>query len=393
MAGSDNLPTLDSFDISTQTGFLPENPPLATLPPYFSRWNEVASRLSDLVQTHQLRNAVHELPALEFNENTLRTDEEWRAALVLLSGLFQGYMWQDGEAGLPTKMPSILAVPFHNVSHKIGTPLVGTYASTVLYNWRLKDPMKAMTLDNLQAIVNHTGTEDESWFFMVHVLIELEAVPAIVAIWNGLAAQREGNNSELVKSLSNIESALAEMGRALSRMSEGCSPTAFYVNIRPFVAGTKGLDAFPNGMIYEGVYNSEPQQFSGGSAAQSTPIKALDAFLCVEHGGESGQFLCDMRTYMPWKHSQFLKYISEQPSLRDYVINSHDKKLIMQFNATIEALVKFRKEHINIVTRFIVNQKNHTTNKCLEEKGTGGTLFMEFLKEVRDDTEAVKILV
>ena len=387
-------PTLESFDISTKTGFVPEKPPLTTLPPYFKRWNEVVSRLSTLLQNHELRNAVHELPALEFSEATLSSDEEWRAALVLLSGLFQGYMWQDGEDGLPSKMPSILTIPFHSVTQKVGTPLVGTYASTVLYNWHLRDSEKEMTIDNLQSIVNHTGSEDESWFFMIHVLIELEAVPAVVAIWNSLAAQREGNNAELVKNLSNIKSALEKMGHALGRMSERCSPKAFYVNIRPFVAGTKGLKAFPNGMIYDGVY-SEPQAFSGGSAAQSTPLKAIDIYLGVEHSGEeSAQFLDDMRTYMPSKHSQFLQYLSDQPSLRRYVLDSHDEKLIMQFNATIEALVKFRSDHIVIVTRFIVNQIEHTVNnKSLKDTGTGGTSFMKFLKEVREDTAAAKIPV
>ena len=352
----------------------------------------MVSRLSDLLQSHQLRKAVHELPALEFSENTLRSDEEWRAALVLLSGLFQGYMWQDGQAGLPNKMPSILAVPFNTVSQKIGTPLVGTYASTVLYNWRLRDPEKAMTIDNLQAIVNHTGTEDESWFFMIHVLIETEAVPPIVAIWNGLAAQREENKVALVHNLSIIESALTGIGRALSRLTEGCSPNTFYVNIRPFLAGTKGLDAFPGGMIYEGVY-SEPQQYSGASGAQNTALKAIDVYLGVKHSGECAQFLNGMRTYMPSKHRQFLQYLSDQPSLHHYVMDSHNEELIMWFNATIEALVQFRSYHILTVTRFIVNQSEHTSNnKPLETKGTGATSFMKFLKEVRDNTKAAKIL-
>ena len=238
----------------------------------------MVGQLSDLLRNKQLRKVVHELPELEFSEKTLHSIEEWRGALIMLSGLFQGCMWQEGEARLPSKMPSILAVPFDNVSKKVGTPLVITYASTVLYNWRMRDPDKPMTIENLQAIVNHTGTEDESWFFMIHVLIELEAVPAIKGMWDGLAAQEEGNNVDLVRSLANVESALAGMGRALGRMSDGCSPRTFYVDIRPYLAGTKGLDAFPNGMIYEGV-DSKPLQFYGGSAAHSTSIKAIDIYL------------------------------------------------------------------------------------------------------------------
>ena len=381
--------TLESFEISRTTGFLPETHPLCKLPPGFNEWNEVARQLSDLLRTGEFRNAVDRLP--KFNCELLSTDAEWRAALVLLSGIFQGYMWQNGEKGVPNKMPSIISVPFHRVCEKIGTPLVGTYASTVLYNWRLTDPERGITMENLEAIVNHTGTKDESWFFMIHVLIEHEAVPAIEAIWKGLPAMEERNNDALVQCLTKIESALTKMKHILTRMAEGCEPKVFYVDIRPFLAGTKGLDVFPNGMIYEGVFNGEARQFNGGSAAQSTPLKAMDIFLGVQHDPHELEFLEDMKTYMPAKHRGFLEFLSKHSSLREYIVNSHDQKLAMQFNSTIEALVSFRNQHIITVTRYIVNQKQHTINPSLENRGTGGTPFMDFLKQVRDDTLETKI--
>ena len=270
MAGS---PTLESFEISQETGFLPEKPTLASLSPYFSEWEKVACQLSELLRNKQLREAVHKLPVLEFSQKTLHSIEEWRKALIILSGLFQGYLWQEGEAGLPSRMPSILAVPFNNVSKKFGLPPVLTHASSVLFNWHLKDPEKPISLENLCAIINHTGTEDESWLFMATISVELEAVPAITAMWEGLVAREEGNNVTLIRSLAIIESAIAEMQLALNRMYEKCNPTTFYVMIRPYLAGTKGLDALPNGIVYEGV-DTKPLQYYGGSAAQSAAVKA-----------------------------------------------------------------------------------------------------------------------
>ena len=382
-------PALNFFDISSKTGFLPESPPLTALPSVFNDWNEVFSQLSDLLRKHKLRDAVHRLP--EFHEQHLCTKEEWRAALILLSGLFQGYLWQDGEKGLPTKMPSVLSVPFVKVSKQIGTPPVGNYASTVLYNWRLRDPRKEMSLENLQAIVNHTGTEDESWFFMVHVVIELEAVPAVEAIWEGLGGMDKEDNVVLSHCLKKIESALINMMQALNRMSERCEPKTFYVSIRPYVAGTKDLDAFPEGILYEGV-DSKPLAYNGASAAQSTPLRAFDCFLGIDHDGKELEFLEEMRKYMPEKHRKFLEYLSIQRSLRQYIVQSQDKDLITQYNSTIETFVEFRDAHIVVVTRFIVNQKQHTVNPSLEEIGTGGTPFMHFLKNVRDNTKNSKIL-
>ena len=383
-------PTLESFEISQETGFLPEKPAISSLSPYFSEWEKVVDQLSELLRDKELRDAVHKLPVLEFSKKTLHSIEEWRRALVILSGLFQGYLWQEGEAGLPSKVPSILAVPFNNVSKKFGLPPVVTHAAGVLYNWHLNDPEKPISLENLCAVVNHTGTEDESWFFMVPVLVELEAAPAITAIWEGLAAREGGNNVTLIRSLAIIESAIARIHLVLNRMYEKCNPTTFYVTIRPYLTGTKGVDAFPNGIVYEGV-DTKPLQYYGGSVAQSAAVKAIDIFLGVRHDGMELEYLGTMMDYIPLKHRQFLQYLSQQPSLRQYVIDSNQEDLIKQFNATVEAFVKHRSDHIILVARYVVNQTSHTVNPSLEKKGTGGTHFMKFLKNVRDNTRALII--
>ena len=390
-SGSDLAVTLDSFAISEKTGFVPETPPLASLPSYFSKWEMVVGQLSDLLREKTLRDAVHHLPVVEFSENTLHSIEEWRRALIVLSALFQGYMWQEGEAGLPSKMPAILAVPFNEVSQKIGVPLVGVYAANVLYNWYLPDPSQPISADNMpHAMITYTGTEDESWFYMVALLVELEAVPAIKAMWAGISAMEEDNIEVLIINLAIIESSIKAMQHCLSRMSEKCSPQVFYVELRPYFAGTKGLDAFPNGMIYEGI-DSKPRQYYGSSAGQSSAIRAIDLYLGVQHSGTDAQFLNAMLDYMPQKHRQFLQYLSKQPSLQHYVLKRRNTELIKQFNATVEAFVNYRSYHVILVTRYITNQKEHSVNASLNTKGTGGTHFMCFLKNVRDNTRAMKI--
>ena len=383
-------PTLDDFDISEKTGFLPERPPLKSLPAYFSQWEETVGQLTKLLQNKQLRSAVHQLPVLEFSEETLQSVEEWRRALCVVSALFQGYMWQEGEAGLPSKMPSILAVPFNNVSKKIGVPPVGTYCALTLYNWHLLDPEKPLTLENVHAMITYTGTEDESWFYMVAWLIELEAAPAIKAMWEGVAAQAEGDNVRLTHNLAIIESTIAAMQRVLSRMFERCDPQVFYVELRPYFMGTRGLDALPNGMIYEGV-DSKPMQHYGLSGGQSSAVKAIDVYFGIPHEGVDAQFQEAMKDYVPLKHREFLRYLSQQPSLRQYVAESGHKDLIKQFNATVEAFANYRSYHIKLVARYIVNQRERSVNLSIDTKGTGGTDFMRFLKNVRDNTRALKI--
>ncbi|CAI8010937.1 Indoleamine 2,3-dioxygenase 2 [Geodia barretti] len=390
MAAIETRSTLLSFDISEETGFIPQRPPLSSLPPYFREWEGLVDQLSEKLQRKELRQAVHRLPEVGFSSETLHSDEEWQRALVVLSMLFQGYMWQDGEAGLPSKMPALLSVPFHRVTEKIGVPLVGVYTASALYNWHMLDPDKPMELDNIHANVTYTGTEDESWFYMVAVQVELEAVPALKAIWNGVSAKKEGDTAALVGHLAVIESAITTIHRTLRRMSERCNPKVFFVDIRPYFAGTKGLNVFPDGMIYEGV-DSKPRKYYGSSAGQSSAIRAIDVFIGVEHTGPHAEFIIAMEDYMPRKHRQFLRHVAEQPPLRQYVVESQNKDLIQQFNATVEAFVRYRSYHITVVTRYIVNQRAHSVNASLDMKGTGGTHFMKFLKSVRDNTKDMMI--
>ena len=62
-------------------------------------------------------------------------------------------------------------------------------------------------------------------------------------------------------------------------MYEQCDPKVFFVKIRPFLAGSKGLQAFPAGLLYEGV-DPEPMQYHGASAAQSSSVHVR----CVPRG-------------------------------------------------------------------------------------------------------------
>ena len=67
--------------------------------------------------------------------------------------------------------------------------------------------------------------------------------------------------------------------------------------------------------------------------------------------------------------------------------------MIRSYNEAIDAFVEFRSSHVVVVTRYIVSQRKFSVNSSLEERGTGGTDFMPFLKKLRDDTISLKIAV
>ena len=260
---------LGDFDISEETGFVPPTPPLACLPEYFSRWEALARNLPALIRERRIREAVQELPLLEFNEETLVSESEWRRAYVLLSFLAQAYIWVEGEEGLPDRVPAILAVPWARTAGHLGVPPTTTYASTVLYNWKLQDIHAPMDGNNVYAVTSFTGTEDESWFYMLDLLIDLVAVPGLKAITHAHQSLMDDDHESLMQDLICVQKALGSMLELLLRMYELCNPKVFFFKIRPFQAGSEGLQAFPAGIVYEGV-DSKPKQYHGSSVLVRT---------------------------------------------------------------------------------------------------------------------------
>ena len=144
LAASTSL-CLSDYQISRETGFLPATPPLERLQgDYFAPWEDLVSHLPELNRTKQLRAEVGKLPERDFNHLTLQSEEEWRRAYVLLTLVAQSYIWGEGQEGLVDMVPRKLAVPWCTVSDHLHMKPVVCYATTVLYNFTLKDPYRHM---------------------------------------------------------------------------------------------------------------------------------------------------------------------------------------------------------------------------------------------------------
>ncbi|KAJ8400942.1 hypothetical protein AAFF_G00388990 [Aldrovandia affinis] len=128
--------SLDRYCVSEDYGFiLPE--PLAELPPYYQPWMDLARHATDLIHTHTLRSRVHQMPQLD--ASFLQSHRELRLAHLALSVVTMGYVWQEGENGTAKVLPRNLAVPYWEVSQRLGLPPILTHADGVLANWRKRD--------------------------------------------------------------------------------------------------------------------------------------------------------------------------------------------------------------------------------------------------------------
>ena len=252
-----------------------------------------------------------------------------------------------------TELPAQLAVPWTRVSHRLGLPPVILHSTISLSNWRLIDTERSLTLDNLTTLYSLDKTRDLEVFFMIPLLVELRAVPAIKALVKIMISTDHQMVSEVSSCLNIVTSSLSEMTRELRGIHSQVSPSLFYHKHRVLLSGWRDNPSLPNGLLYQGVADY-PLQFSGGSAAQSSVIQLIDVCLGVEHGEREGEFLVRMRQYMPPNQREMLEQLAHYPSLR--TVCEGKKELEGEYNECLTRLTEFRTQHLILVSRYITSQ-------------------------------------
>lgn len=98
---------------------------------------------------------------------------------------------------------------------------------------------------------------------------------------------------------------------------------------------------------------------------------------------------------MPQAHQKFIHSLKSKPSLREFVISEGNENLLAIYNDCVDAMAALRNYHLRIVVKYIMIPAKQSQNPQLSEepsesenKGTGGTDIMKFLKSVRDTTKA-----
>lgn len=297
-----------------------------------------------------------------------------------------------------------------------------TYAAASLWNFS-SDEGDFSDLESIKTLFTFTGTESESWFFLISVAIESKAASAIPAMLLALDAVREKDFTTITQALWQLRTCIQDLHGLLQRMYERCDPAVFYHKIRPFLAGSKNMEAagLPRGIFYdEGGDKGEWRSLRGGSNGQSSLIQFFDIVLGVDHSTPiPGQqsFHEEAREYMPGPHRRFLSYVELLGSIQKLAIAaklSRDPvqvRLCEAYTAATEALAMFRSEHMQIVTRYIIlparsagqgvgsrrldvekrpqNLASLTISAregSYKLRGTGGTMLVPFLRKARDVT-------
>jgi indoleamine 2,3-dioxygenase len=365
--------------VDAERGFLPSVDPLVSLPTEYAVWDEIGYDLPKLLAAGRARRAIDRLPVLDA---AALPDEAVPRAMLVLSFLGHAYVHETWRSAVGEVLPAALARPWFTVASRLGRPPILSYASYALDNWRRLDSGGPIALGNIALLQNFLGGLDEEWFVTVHVQIEAQAAPALMALPRVQQAVLDADSDALTVGLETVARALDLMNQTLLRMPENCDPYIYYHRVRPFI---HGWQLYP--VEYSGVaeYAGVPQTFHGETGAQSSIIPCLDAALGIRHrSDELRVYLAAMRQYMPPPHVRFLEQLESGPSVRSFVLNSAHMRLRDAYTTCVAGIEKFRSTHLEYAASYIQHQAQIGTNSTVY--GTGGTPFMRYLKKHRDET-------
>ena len=359
--------------VYTRRGFLPAHDPVSHFPANspFSALDEIGRDLPSLVEDPGFRDYARELKIPEWPDG--RSGEEGLPELhlyyVRVGFLASAYINQVSQPRA-TVLPRNLAVPLCKVCALLRRPPILSYDGYALYNWKRFKLDGPIALGNIDTIQNFVHMYDEHWFILVHVEIEAIAARILAAIEKSAEALRAGDRDTVTTALSEIAAAIQQQNAVLRRLPEKMDPALYHRTFRPYIR-------FFENVVYEGVTGA-PMNFRGETGAQSSIMPSLIAFMKIPHRASVlTSHLAEMRRFMPEPHRQVIADIESLPSPRDLA----DPRA---YNDVLDGMAAFRETHYKWAQEYI----NQWTD---DPRGTGGTPYMEWLKQLIDETRAHKL--
>jgi indoleamine 2,3-dioxygenase len=356
-----------------ERGFLPERDPLTAFPhdSPLAVLDELGRDLPSLLQDPGFRLFARGLRLPEWSPPA-EPDAvlpQLRLYYVRLGFLASAYINQVGPPP-ETVLPANLATPLCKACALLDRPPILSYDGYALFNWKRFDPAGPIALGNIDTLQNFIHLYDEHWFILVHVEIEAIAAEMLTAIDVASTAFAAGDTAAVNTALQSIAAAVWRQVAVLRRIPEKMDPALYYRTFRPYIR-------FFDHVVYEGV-STAPLDYRGETGAQSSVIPALSAFMKVPHQPSIlTNHLADMLNFMPAEHRALIAEVRNLPDVRPAAEKS-------VYNDVLEAMAVFREVHYGWAQEYIHRRTS-------DPRGTGGTPYMEWLRQLIDETRAHKL--
>ena len=380
------------FNVSKDHGFLPIRPPLKVLPCEYTELQNLINNLHVFQSENREEKGVLGIPneiekqlglipdyssIIEKETDVFVLQALYRAYTFLTSGFTLELAYQEflssGNYGIARQiLPANIAKPLVLVSSKLDVyPWLDYHYSYSLGNYVKKNPAGDLDWKNLDMACKFTGTSDEIGFIMVHVFIN-EVSPQLVE-----SVMDYGLNKSVV-SLQMCGRTLEEMNRRRRDMWTA-SRHERYNDFRIFIMGIKGNDKiFGSGLVYDGCFNNEPQQYRGQTGAQDSIIPMIDIFTGIVDfypDNKLTEYLLDLRTYRPKCIQNFFVDLREHYKLNPLFKQLTDAKCyegLVYLLKIVDEVYLFRNGHWQFVQKYIMSNTKYAF-------ATGGTPITTWL--------------
>jgi indoleamine 2,3-dioxygenase len=281
--------TPEGFGVSSRYGFLSPQPPLNSFHHrYYAPWDDLGSRLPDLIRDNELEQAIHDLPMLDIKH--LTTNLDYQRAYTILAFAVHGFVWSSAPPR--DLIPQQLSEPFLQVCEAIGMRPVISYAGLCIWNWQSSDMGTKPELESMSMVASFTGTRGEAAFYHVPVLVEYvggHLVGTFLDAMRALEINSADTGTKVINALQDASRTIEQMGKETSKLYPVLDADFFYHELRPWIGGGRGVadNGLPRGMVFQRSDGSEVEaRFAGGSAIQSSLFPFLDHALGVAHGDQ-----------------------------------------------------------------------------------------------------------
>ncbi|KAJ2079802.1 hypothetical protein H4R24_003530 [Coemansia sp. RSA 988] len=277
--------------VSTTSGFLPRRDPLAILPSYYEKIDELLHEMSVLKQdgtfgllhTGRFGSRIErELPLY---------DVEFVFDLRILAALYRDYSMLASayllepcdiqfrlarNYGLARRvLPTNIAVPLDIISRRLGQKPFLEHSSFTLYNYRRRDQTLPITLNNLEPIRRFSGCDKEHNFIVGHVAAARQTDEIVAASLNILRSAQNNKRIGFNAALRQYTEAMSRVNDILSQTLKGCGE---YASFHTFLNGCKAQTMFNRGVLFENNAATSTHKYLG-VAQSSSPIASLSTHL------------------------------------------------------------------------------------------------------------------
>lgn len=353
-------------------GFLPEEDPLSAFAPGspYALLDEIGRDLPSLLYKKDFRAYARELDIPLWREPITEMNvPQLRLYYVRVGFLASAYVNQVGEEPANI-LPRNIAAPLVRVARLLNRPAILSYDGYALYNWKRFRKDGPIQLGNIDTIQDFVHMYDERWFILTHVEIESIAADILSAIAVVKQKLAKDVDADITVELKRIEGAVWRQTEVIRRIPEHMDSSLYYRTFRPYIR-------FFENVSYEGM-NTAPIRFRGETGAQSSILPTLTAFMKIPHRRSVlTDHLDDMRNYMPARHRALIEEVATLPDIR---VPARKEP----YNAVLEAMATFRRIHYRWAEEYI----NRWTD---DPRGTGGTPYMEWLRQMLLETEAHRL--